>query len=191
MPAALALALLFAAAPGARDARGQGAEARRAAGDPSVESRRRCFAAEKEEAVQACTAALQSGLGAHASGVVRQVLLATFVELSRLPEAVALVRAAALAAPADASAQLELGAALLHFADAADDALAPLQAAVQLRPGEARAYGELGLALHRLGQYPEAVAAFGEAERLDPGYFDDRPAAAAIYESAKRGQPWP
>lgn len=160
------------------------------AGDP-IEPRRRCFTAEREEAVQACTAALQAGLGARAAGIVRQVLLATFVELSRLPEAVELVRAAAQAAPGDASAQLGLGAALLHFADAADDALGPLQAAVQLRPGDARAYGELGLALHRLGQYPEAVAAFGEAERLDPGYFDDRPAAAAIYDSAKRGRPWP
>ena len=175
---ALALALLLGGAPSAR------------AGDP-VPPRRRCFTAEKEEAVEACGAALQAGLGARAAAVVRQVLLATLVELSRLPEAVALLQAAAAAAPADAAAQLELGAALLHFADAADDALAPLQAAVQLRPGDPRAYGELGLALHRLAQYPEAVAAFGEAERLDPAYFEDRPAAAAVYEAAKRGQPWP
>jgi Flp pilus assembly protein TadD len=160
------------------------------AADP-VAPRRACFAAEKEEAVEACGAALRSGLGPRAAAVVRQALVAALVGLSRLPEVVALARDAAAEAPADATAQLELGAALLHFADAADDALAPLQAAVQLRPGDPRAYGELGLALHRLGQHPEAVAAFGEAERLDPAYFEDRPAAAAIFEASKRGQAWP
>ena len=43
----------------------------------------------------------------------------------------------------------------------------------------------------RLTVRPEAVAAFAEAERLDVGYFEDRPAARASSEAAKRGQTWP
>ena len=167
------------------------AGAARAGAADALEQRRRCFAAQKEEAVTACGAALELGLTARAAAVVRELLAATLAELGRYAEVVTLFRQAAEAAPGDAAAQLELGSALVHFAGEPDDALLPLQAAVHLRPDDARAYGELGLALHRLGQHAEAVAAFGEAERLDPTYFDDRPAARATYEASKRGQAWP
>jgi Flp pilus assembly protein TadD len=112
------------------------------------------------------------------------------VELSRLDEAVDVLRDGARLAPGDAEAQLKLGAGLLHLAGNAEAAVPVLQASLRLRADDARAYGELGLALHRLGQHAEAVAAFAEAERLDGSYFEDRPAARAAYEASKRGEGW-
>ena len=119
---------------------------------------------------------------------MRQTLVSALVELSRLDEAVDVLREGARLAPDDAEAQLKLGAGLLHLAGNAEGAVPVLQASLRLRADDPRAYGELGLALHRLGQHAEAVAAFAEAERLDPDYFEDRPAARAAYEASKRGE---
>jgi Flp pilus assembly protein TadD len=119
---------------------------------------------------------------------VRQALVSALVELSRLDEAVEVLRDAAHRSPDDPEAQLKLGSALLHLAGNASDAVPVLQASLRLRADDARAYGELGLALHRLGQHAEAVAAFAEAERLESDYFEDRPAARAAFEASKRGE---
>jgi predicted Zn-dependent protease len=156
---------------------------------PGTDARRRCLDARREAAVEACREALRSA-SPRTAPVVRQALVEALVEGARFEEAVAVLREAALLAPADAGAQLKLGSALLHLAGNASEAVPVLQASIRLRD-DARAYGELGLALHRLGQHPEAVAAFAEAERLEGSYFEDRPFARASYEAAQRGQPWP
>lgn len=156
-----------------------------------LDARRRCLDARRAEAVQACRDALQVGLPPAAAAVVRQALAEALVELARFEEAVSVFREAARLRPGDAEAQLKLGAVLLHHADRPAEAVPALQAAIRLRAGNARAYGELGLALHRLEQHAEAVAAFAEAERLDPKYFEDRPAARSSYEAARRGERWP
>lgn len=157
---------------------------------PGKDARRRCLDARGEAAVEACGEALR-GASPRAAAVVRQALVEALVERARFDEAVAVLREAALLAPQDAASQLKLGSALLHLAGNASEAVPVLQASIRLRGDEPRAYGELGLALHRLGQHPEAVAAFAEAERLDGAYFADRPAARAAYEAARRGQVWP
>jgi tetratricopeptide (TPR) repeat protein len=158
---------------------------------PAVtEARRRCLEAPREEAVPACQEALEAGLSASAAAVVRQALVSALVELARYDEAVAALREGARLMPGDAEAQLKLGSGLLHLGGNASEAIPVLQASLRLRGDDARAYGELGLALHRLGQHAEAVAAFAEAERLDAGYFEDRPAARAAYEASKRGESW-
>jgi len=175
----VALAVL-AAAPGVR-----------AQGAAAGEQRRLCLEARREAAVTACRQALQMPLPARGAAVVRQALVDALVELGRGGDAVDVLREAASLHPADAEAQLKLGSGLLHLAGNAEEAVPVLQASLRLRAGDARAYGELALALHRLGQHAEAAAAFAEAERLDPAYFEDRPAARASYEASKRGQSWP
>lgn len=160
-------------------------------GAGALELRRRCFDARGDEAVQACRQALRPGLAQGAAAAVRQALLDALVTRGRFDEAVEVLRQAALAAPGDAEAQLAFGSGLLHFAGNASEAVAALQASLRLRDRDARAYGELGLALHRLGQHAEAVAAFAQAERLDGEYFEDRPAARASYEASKQGESWP
>jgi Flp pilus assembly protein TadD len=141
--------------------------------------------------VQACRQALRASVPARTAAALRQALVDALVALLRFDEAVDVLREGAQAGPQDADAQRKYGAALLHFAGNAEAAVPVLQAAIRLRADDARAYGELGLALHRLGQHVEAAAAFAEAERLDPGYFADRPAARASYEASKRGESWP
>lgn len=136
----------------------------------------------------ACRKALEGELSKSSAAVVRQALVSALVELSRLDEAVEVLRDNARANPGDAEAQLKLGSGLLHLAGSASDAVPVFQASLRLRADDARAYGELGLALHRLGQHAEAVAAFSEAERLDAHYFEDRPAAREAYEASKRGE---
>jgi Flp pilus assembly protein TadD len=157
----------------------------------STEPRRRCLEGRREEAVQACRLALQRGASMRTAPVLRHALVEALVELARFDEAVDALRESAQLAPGDAEAQLELGAGLLHLGGNASEAVPVLQAALRLRAADARAYGELALALHRLGQHAEAVAAFAEAQRLDAGYFEDRPAAQAACEASKRGESWP
>ena len=141
--------------------------------------------------MQACRQALQASLAPRPPPPCARRWSIAPVELARFDDAVEVLREAARASPQDAEAQLKLGSALLHFAGNASEAVPVLQAALRLRKDDARPYGELGLALHRLGQHAEAAAAFAEAERLDPDYFTDRPAARASYEASKRGQSWP
>ena len=153
-----------------------------------TEDRRRCLEARRQAAVTACQKALQARLSASATAIVRQALVSALVELSRLDEAVEVLREGARLGADDAEAQLKLGSALLHFAGNPSEAVPVLQASLRLRADDPRAYGELGLALHRLGQHAEAAAAFAEAERLDADYFEDRPAARAAYQASQRGE---
>jgi tetratricopeptide (TPR) repeat protein len=156
-----------------------------------ADARRRCLEARRAAAVEACRTALAVPSLPRAASIVRQALVDALVEEARFEDAVAVLREGARLAPEDPGALLKLGRALLHLSGNASEAVAVLQASIRLRGDDARAYAELGLALHRLGQHPEAVAAFAEAERLEAGYFEDRPAARASYEAARAGRSWP
>jgi tetratricopeptide (TPR) repeat protein len=156
-----------------------------------LEPARRCQEPPRTEAVSACREALRLGLPPPRARALRQVLATTLVSLGRGPEAVAVYREAAAQDPQDPQARLRLGRALLLIEGDAGEAAAELQAALRLAPQRAEAYGLLGSALLRLGQLPESAAAFAEAERIEPSFFELRPASRLEYEAAKGGQAWP
>jgi cytochrome c-type biogenesis protein CcmH/NrfG len=93
--------------------------------------------------------------------------------------------------PADGDAQLRAGAALLDGLNRPEEALLYVREAVRLKPSDARAHGLLALASASAGHFPEAVSEFEAALRLQPSYFDQRPAARAAYEAARAGRRWP
>jgi tetratricopeptide (TPR) repeat protein len=119
------------------------------------------------------------------------VLAVKLAGLRRWEEAVEVYRGAVRARPGDDDAQERLGHALLHLLGRPEEAVGPLQEAIRLRPDRASAHAELGIALAALGRATEAVAAFEQADRLDPGYLESRPAARATLDAARRGQRWP
>jgi predicted Zn-dependent protease len=141
--------------------------------------------------VEACRAALRLDLPPAREKALRNVLAATLVSLGRGAEAVEVYREGVRQWPDDAGGRLRLGRALLLLSGEADEAVVELQAALRLSPRQAEAYGLLGTALLSQGQLPESVAAFAEAERLDPSYFALRPAAQRAYQAAQKGEPWP
>ena len=155
------------------------------------EDLRLCLGEKREEAVRACRQALYHGLPARRASVVRTVLAAELSSLGRGDEALEVYREQAALAPADPEAQLRLGMALLFLANRAADAVPVLQTCLRLSPRNALAYGALGTALAALEQHPEATAAFVEALRLDPDYFERRPAARQTYEASQQGRRWP
>jgi tetratricopeptide (TPR) repeat protein len=152
---------------------------------------RQCVDLSGEEGVSACRRALALGLPAARASALRRVLAVKLAGLQRWEEVVEVYRAAARAVPADPEAARRLGSALLHLAGRPAEAVGPLQDAIRLGPGDPLAHAELGVALAALGRAKEAAAAFDEAARLDPGFFESRPAAQAIYEAARRGEGWP
>ena len=152
---------------------------------------RQCLELRGPEGVTACQHALAAAPSAPQAASLRRVLAIRLAGLRRWDEVVEVYRDAVRARPADDDAQERLGHALLHLLGRADEAVGPLQEAIRLRPDRASPRGELGLALAALGREAEAVAAFTEAARLDPGYFESRPAAQATFDAARRGQRWP
>jgi len=144
-----------------------------------------------EEGVVACRHALSIALPAARAASLRRVLALKLAGLRRWDDVVEVYRGDVRAQPADADAQERLGHALLHVAGRPEEAMGPLQEAIRLRPDRASAHAELGIALAALGRASEAVAAFAEAARLEPAYFESRPAAQATLEAARRGQRWP
>jgi tetratricopeptide (TPR) repeat protein len=158
---------------------------------PALEAARRCQEPPRVEAVSACREALRLGLPPARAGALRQVLASTLVSLGRGREAVEVYREGAALHPEDPQARLRLGRALLLLEGEAGEAAAELQAALRLSPQRADAYGLLGSALLRLGQLPESAAAFAEAERIQPAYFELRPASRLEYEAARGGEAWP
>jgi tetratricopeptide (TPR) repeat protein len=163
----------------------------RAQGPAVLEQTRRCQEAPRPAAVAACREALRLGLPPARAEVVRKALAASLIALDRGAEAVGVYREAVALRPDDAEAQLRLGRALLLVAGDAEGAVAALEAALRLSPQSAEAYGLLGTAQLALGHVPEAAAAFTEAQRLDPKYFELRPASLLAYEAAQRGGAWP
>jgi len=162
-----------------------------AAAGPSPETVRQCLDLAGEDGVTACQQALTAVLPAARAATLRRVLAVKLAGLRRWDEAVEAYRDAVRARPADAEAQRRLGHALLHLGGRPAEAVRPLQEAIRLRPDDTAAHVELGTALAALGRASEAVAAFEAGARLDPGYFESRPAAQAMFDAARRGQRWP
>jgi tetratricopeptide (TPR) repeat protein len=130
-------------------------------------------------------------LSASRRSVVEGTLASRLARLDRWDEVVEVYRDGARRRPEDGVARLRLGTALLHAGAKPAEAEAELRQARRLRPGDADAAGQLALALAAQGRAAEAVTAFEEATRLDPAYLDNRPAARAAFDAARRGQPWP
>jgi Flp pilus assembly protein TadD len=141
--------------------------------------------------VAACRRALELGLPATRQPAIEATLASRLSTLERWDEVVEVYRGAVSRRPADGQARIRLGAALLYMQDRAAEAEPELREATRLRPDDAEAHVLLGNALARLGRAGEAVAAFEEAVRLDPNILDQRPAARAAYEAARRGAQWP
>ncbi len=185
----VALAALLGAVPAAaappREAapRGETAAAR--------EQARLCERENLEPGVAACRAALALGIGPERRGPVREILARHLVALERWEELGDLLREGVQLEPTSAEAWRRLGEVLLFALDQPSEAVAALQVAVGLAPAEAPTRVDLALALHAAGRSPEAAPAFAEALRLDPTVLDGRPAARAVHEAVRGGEPWP
>lgn len=156
-----------------------------------AELARQCLDRAGEAAVLACRQALAAAPPAARAATLRRVLAVRLAELKRGDEVVEVYREAVHVRPSDADAQQRLGRALFHLAGRAAEAEGPLQEAVRLRPTDPAVHSDLALVLAALGRLDEAASTFEEAARLDPGYFESRPAARATFDAARRGQRWP
>jgi tetratricopeptide (TPR) repeat protein len=158
-----------------------------------VEARRQaylCSSLQKEPAIAACRRGLELGLSHERAATAYLLLGLNLSVLNRWPEAVDAYRGRVKLLPQDAEAHWRLGDALLFGLSQPKDALVPLREAVRLKPDLAGAHGSLAVALASSGAYPEAVAAFEDAVRLDPQYFTNRPAGKQVYEAARKGERW-
>jgi Flp pilus assembly protein TadD len=163
----------------------------RAQATAAVVQARLCTKAIGEAAVAPCRKALELGLPAGRQPAIEATLAARLSSLERWDEVVDVYRGAVARRPTDGPARIRLGAALLHMQDRAAEAEPELREAARLRPEDAEPRVLLGDALARLGRASDAVAAFEEALRLDPNVLDQRPAARAAYDAARRGEKWP
>jgi cytochrome c-type biogenesis protein CcmH/NrfG len=155
------------------------------------EQARLCERLDEDEGIAACRAALALGLGPERRGPVREVLARHLVDGERWTELADHYREDVRLAPEDAGAWARLGTTLLFALNEPAEALAAFEEAVRLDPADAATRCLLAVALHSLGRHEEATRAFDEALRLDPTVLDGRPAAQAVREAARRGQPWP
>ena len=157
----------------------------------AVVQARLCTKATGEAAVAPCRKALELGLPVTRQPAIEATLASRLSSLERWDEVVDVYRGAVSRRPADGQARIRLGAALLHMQDRAAEAEPELREATRLRPADAEVQVLLGDALVRLGRAADAVAAFEQALRLDATVLDQRPAARAAYEAARRGERWP
>jgi tetratricopeptide (TPR) repeat protein len=155
------------------------------------EQARLCERLNEEEGIEACRAALALGLGPERVAPVREVLAKHLVGLERWSELAEHYREDVRRAPEDAEGWRRLGTTLLFALNQRAEALAALEEATRLDPGDAATRCFLAIALHALNRYREATDAFDQALRLDPAVLDGRPAARAVREAARRGEPWP
>ena len=93
---------------------------------------------------------------------------ALFRDGERIQEALELFREAAAERPNTPHAHYELGETLLQSGDFAS-AVGPLTAAAELSVGSAGVQAALGAALHGADRPAEAIAAFRDALRIEPG----------------------
>jgi Flp pilus assembly protein TadD len=163
----------------------------RAQATAAVVQARLCTKVIGEAAVAPCRKALELGLPAARQPAIEVTLASRLSSLERWDEVVDVYRGAVSRRPADGQARIRLGAALLHMQDRAAEAEPELREAARLRPEDAEAQVLLGDALAQLGRAADAVAAFEQALRLDPKVLDQRPAARAAYDAARRGEKWP
>jgi len=155
------------------------------------EQARLCERLNEEAGVEACRAALALGLGSERRGPIRAVLAKHLVDLERWSELAEHYREDVRLAPEEAPPWRRLGTTLLFALNEEAEALAALEEAVRLDPADAATRCLLAIALHSMGRHAEATEAFDEALRLDSTVLDGRPAAQAVREAARRGEPWP
>lgn len=160
-------------------------------GPAAREQARLCEERPGEEGLAACRHALALGLEPKRREAVRELLARRLVSLERWEELVQHLREGVALHPESAEVQRRLGSALLFAVDRPEEALAPLGEAARLAPDDAEARLLLGIALNALGRHREAVAAFDEALRLDPGALERRPAARAVLEASRKAARWP
>ncbi|HEY3121552.1 MAG TPA: tetratricopeptide repeat protein [Vicinamibacteria bacterium] len=160
-------------------------------GDELADETRRCLEAPREQGIEPCRRALALGPRAERAELLRRSLAGRLGSLGRWEEAAAVYRESARVRPADGDAQLRAGSALLDGLNRAEEALPYLREAVRLKPSDGRAHGLLAFALADAGRFPDAVAEFEAALKLEPSYFERRPAARAAYEAARSGKRWP
>jgi tetratricopeptide (TPR) repeat protein len=152
---------------------------------------RACLETEPEKGLEACRSALALGLGPEREVLVRRAIALDLAAQQRWDEVLEAYREEAERRPGDASVQRRLGFVLLFALDRPPEAEAALREAIRLQPDDGECWLGLALALGAQGRHAEAVTAFDEARARDSAVLADRPAAAAIYEAAKRGEPWP
>ena len=167
------------------------ASAARAQATAAVVQARLCARGTGEASLAPCRKALELGLPVARQPAIEATLAARLSSLEKWDEVVEVYRGAVSRRPADGEARLRLGAVLLHMQDRAAEAEPELREAVRLRPDDGEAAVLLGDALARLGRAAEAVAAFEQGLRVDPKVLDQRPAARAAYDAARRGEKWP
>jgi TolB-like protein/DNA-binding winged helix-turn-helix (wHTH) protein/Tfp pilus assembly protein PilF len=92
-----------------------------------------------------------------------QYLTLLLAQKDRLPEALKLIREAALNNPVAVDFQ-HIYAMTLYLARQYDEAIAISQAVIELAPDRTAAYGNLGYALVEKGRFQEADAAFAKSE---------------------------
>ena len=155
------------------------------------EQARLCERRNLEEGLAACRAALVFGIGPARRGAVRELLAKHLVALERWGELAEHLREDVHLRPKDPEVWQRLGFVLLFAMDAAPEALATLEEAARLAPTDATNRLGIALALQATGRPEEAEGAFEEALRLDPGVFEDRPAARAAFDAARRAERWP
>jgi tetratricopeptide (TPR) repeat protein len=187
----LAFALAMALAVREAVAAERGAPAARGETPAAREQARLCERKSLEEGVAACRAALVLGIGPERRGPVRELLAKHLTALEKWDELAEVLREDVRLDPTSATAWQRLGLTLLFALDLSAEATGALEEAVRLAPASAPARVGLALALHATGRAAEAEAAFEEALRLDPAALDSRPAARAVMETARRGEPWP
>jgi tetratricopeptide (TPR) repeat protein len=155
------------------------------------EQARLCERLDEEAGIEACRAALALGLRPERREAVREVLANHLVDLERWSELAEHYREDVQLEPEESAAWFNLGSVLLFALNEKAEALAALEEAARLDPADPSTHSVLAIALHALGRYEEAVASFDEALRLDPAVLEGRPAAQAVREAARRGEPWP
>ena len=154
---------------------------------------RRCEEEEGDEdaGLASCREALRLGLREPQRTAVRQLLARRLAERERFDELVDLYLEDTHEHPSESEAWRRLGAARLFLRADPAGALPALEEAVKLRSEDAPTHVLLGLCLNTLSRHREAVAAFEEALRLDPEALELRPATRAVFDAARRGEPWP
>jgi tetratricopeptide (TPR) repeat protein len=124
----------------------------------------------------------------------RVVLAGMLMEAGRLEEAMQEATAAAEAAPSDPRPQIALGTIYLKMNNGGA-ALAAfervqrfLDQSTERISASSRAWNVVGRgnALSLLGQHEEAMSAFGEALRIDPGFFERWPELSKHYDQSLR-----
>jgi cytochrome c-type biogenesis protein CcmH/NrfG len=113
------------------------------------------------------------------------------VALERWDELGELLRENVELHPTSAEAWQRLGLVLLFALGQPAEGASALAEASRLAPADASIRLSLALAHHAGGRTDEAAAAFEEALRLDPAVLEGRPAARAVFEAVRRGEPWP